>query len=161
MDEHLDTILQGVLVYVEARVVVRVRHALRLVPGTQGEEGRRGGPLVARKVLAAHPRWHLLHCLVPEDLPRSLFDHAHDILVIHYGVGATPVLEGVGSSVRLGNSPDYALHLLGHQLPDLLGEGADCPYHLDLAWDDVVRRAARDLRHRDDQALPGVELSRD
>src|SRR5919202_4737173 len=91
--KHLHSILQGVLVYGEARVVVRVDDPLLLVASAHEEEGARRRLLQGREVLPAHVGAHDLERFVPEDRPPGLFYCAGNLLVVDHGPVAEPVLE--------------------------------------------------------------------
>ena len=72
MNEHLYPILQSVLVYVKARVVVRVGYPLLLAPCADVEERSRQRLLVGGEVLPGHKRAHHLDGRFSEKLPHGL-----------------------------------------------------------------------------------------
>src|SRR5215210_712249 len=63
--------------------------------------------------------------------------------------------------MRRRDSPNYPFHRLRNLLTDLLVQGAYCPDHLDRPRNDVVRRATRELCHRDDGVVERVGVARD
>ena len=77
-EEHLHAVLQGALVYVEARVVVWVGDPLLLVACADEEVRARHDLLVGREVIPGHQRSHLLQGLVAEFLPYRLLDHRRE-----------------------------------------------------------------------------------
>src|SRR5919199_6442271 len=119
MNEHLYPILQSVLVYVKARVVVRISYPLLLVTRADVEERPRRRLLVGREVLSGHKRTHHFERRFPKKLPHGLLDRACYLLVVDHGPVAPLVLKLVRGIVSRGNPLDDPLHRLGLTLADL------------------------------------------
>src|SRR5215217_2694127 len=158
---HLESYPQSVLVYVEPRMMVRGRYSPLFVPGPDKVESRRGLLPVGREVLPTHVGGHDLDVLLADPFPGRLLDLPRQLLVVDDGPVAALVGELVVGAVGFGDAPDDPLHDLRHPLPDLGVEGAYGALHLHRAGDHVVRGAALEAGHGEDDVIYRVDLACD
>src|SRR5256714_13286916 len=160
---NLDAGGQRRFVYVEARRVVRVRQAARLVARAEKEITAGHALQKVTHVFAAH-RAHAVvtdDLLAPDDFGGAVGDQLADCGVVDERRRLPFVIQRVARAHRIADAAHDALEHFWDARVRFFAEGARGAAQLNRAGDDVEGRAAGNFAYRDDSGVERRDVAAD